>query len=64
MWSQKTGGLSRQVLFKGLLNQMVFRMWSLKTGGLSRQWSLKTGSTVLAWDFRLQAMAKTGCAKF
>ena len=46
MWSQKTGGLSRQVLFKGLLNQVVLRMWSLKTGGLSRQSSLKTGSTV------------------
>ena len=37
MWSLKTGGLSRQVLYKGLLNIVILRMQSLKTGGLSRQ---------------------------
>lgn len=46
MWSLKTGCLLKEVLFKGLFNQLVFKMWSYMTCGLSWDWSFKTGSTI------------------
>ena len=46
LWAHKRGGFVLQCI-------STHKLWSLKRGGLSREWSLKRGTTVYIYIYNM-----------